>query len=425
MSKTASLLQRFFDASLIPADTGDERLDHYQSAADGLAARFLQVPQEAVAAGRVAVDPHCPATDPWFETVQIAVKEHWRTFLSNHHDAARLVSRGILLDALRQVAAKNEILACAIWYGGSSLLNHHGDGPEQAIIRDVYAQFGESCEEQASRAWRISGETSPKAPGTKVKLQPPKLVEVDQTALEHGLSDAAGPNDRQGQNHGNPNPYWTNAQSNWSFEFAPRAAMTIATEVNKVLKAATAGLKAVSEQIDGGLSKFAIDLARIASDSVRRSERLTGLVWWKNALYSPALERSYRGLDPVETALVLTSDLARLSDAPVPLSVEYFMRETLQALVPSCPHVTLVEFLAAAKASSLVAGCLPTVPAVAIRRVSLLELVALARQSDVAEDSLPARVGIGSSIPLPLTEWAVWLLRENLAAKLMAEQGEE
>lgn len=294
MSKTASLLQRFFDASLIPADTGDERLDHYQSAADGLAARFCLMPQEAVAAGRVAVDPHCPATDPWFETVQSAVKEHWRTFLSNHHDAARLVSRGILLDALRQAVAKNEILACAIWYSGSSLLNHHGDGPEQAIIREVYAKFGDSCEEQASKAWRNSGLVSPKAPGITVKLKVPKLVDVDKTALEHGLSDAVGPHDRQSQNYGNPNPHWPNANVNWSYEFAPRAAATIASEVNKALKEASAGIKAVGEQVDVGLSKFAIDLERVVSDSVRRSDRLTGLVWWKNALYSPALKRSYR-----------------------------------------------------------------------------------------------------------------------------------
>ena len=33
MSESPSLLQRFFDASLIPADTDDDRLGHYEAAA--------------------------------------------------------------------------------------------------------------------------------------------------------------------------------------------------------------------------------------------------------------------------------------------------------------------------------------------------------------------------------------------------------
>ena len=75
MSNTDTFLQRYFDASLIPADTTDERLGHYQAAATDLAKRFGEAPREAVSASRVAIDPKCPATDPWFAAVEEAERK--------------------------------------------------------------------------------------------------------------------------------------------------------------------------------------------------------------------------------------------------------------------------------------------------------------------------------------------------------------
>jgi hypothetical protein len=80
----SSLIQRFFDASLIPSDTTDERLGHYQSAATNLAGRFESEPELVPMAASVAIDSNCPASEPFFEVVEAAVKEHWKTFLVNN-----------------------------------------------------------------------------------------------------------------------------------------------------------------------------------------------------------------------------------------------------------------------------------------------------------------------------------------------------
>ena len=55
MNESPSLLQRFFDASLIPADTDDERLGHYQAAAVDLAKRFGETPSDAVSANLITM----------------------------------------------------------------------------------------------------------------------------------------------------------------------------------------------------------------------------------------------------------------------------------------------------------------------------------------------------------------------------------
>src|SRR5690349_13513567 len=136
MSESKSLLQRFFDASLIPSETTDERLKHYQAAAADLANRFGETARDAVSASRVAIDPNCPATDPWFNTVQDAVKVHWKTFLVKNHDAPRQICRATLLEALSKAAEEDWTATLAIWNAASSLLPHLGNGPEQAITRE-------------------------------------------------------------------------------------------------------------------------------------------------------------------------------------------------------------------------------------------------------------------------------------------------
>src|SRR4051812_47010771 len=114
MHMNQSLLQRFFDASLIPSETTDERLKHYQAAAADLATRFGASLRTAVSATRVAVDPNCPAMDPWFNIVQEAVKVHWKTFLVKHNDAPRQICRAILLEALNKAADENWTATLAI-----------------------------------------------------------------------------------------------------------------------------------------------------------------------------------------------------------------------------------------------------------------------------------------------------------------------
>lgn len=415
MTKHTSLLQRFFDASLIPADTGDERLEHYQKAATSLASRFEKNLVEASSAVRVAIDPQCPPSDPWFEVVQEAVKEHWKTFLLNHHDAPRQVCRGILLEALVKAAQEELTVSHVIWYSTASLLPHLGTGPEQAITRELIEKFGRVCEEDAAEKWQLA---AAKFPVLEAKLPSLKVGKLDEVELTKGLSDAAGPHDGNSQNHGSPNPYWPNQGAPWSHQFAPRAAKTIATEINKVLGGVATGLKGVADQLDPALTKFGVTVGKLVADSVARSERYTELVWWKQSLYSPGLKRSYRELSPTEMVVALTHDLAAIAPAPVPLSVEFFMRETLMNLTEADARLTLAEFRAGVKASSLVRNCLPAAPANDARRVSLPELLAL---DGHVTGTVIAHIGVKDVTALSLGDWAVWLLREHLAADLAAE----
>jgi hypothetical protein len=422
MSDQQSLLQRFFDESLIPSETTDERLKHYQAAAADLAKHFGESLLDAVSASRVAIDPNCPAIDPWFETVQDTVKIHWKTFLAKNHDAPRQICRAILLEALSKAAETDWTATLAIWNASSSLLPHLGDGPEMAITRKFLTELGVECENHSSEKWRSGANAAENLPKFEIKLPTIKAIQIDEAGLANGFSDAAGQHNASSQTFGNPNPHWPNQPTHWAYNFAPRAANAVATAVNKSLSATLPTIKGLSDQLAPALRKHANELSEWVVGSAQRNERFTALLWWKQALYSPSLQRSYRELSPAVTAVTLSFDLCSVSGAPVPLSVEYFLRETIRNLLPDNPKMTLAELAAAIKTDDAVEACLPEAPGGAPHRISLREFLAVARQDAPADATIPAYTGLIPSTSLPLSEWAVWLLRERLAEILIAPE---
>lgn len=420
MSESNSFLIKFFDASLIPADTNDDRLGHYQAAAADLAKRFSETPRDAVSASRVAIDPKCPASEPWFAVVQDAVKAHWKTFLANHHDAPRQICRVILLEALRIAVAENRNLSSAVWNATSSLLSHLGSGPEQTITRQFISRLGEECENYSSELWSLGGGVASNRSVFELKLPSLKATKVSEAELNKGLSDAAGPHNAKNKNFGNPNPHWPSNNAAWAEEFAQRAAKVIASEVNDALSALAPLLKGVNEQLEPALIQYASNLGEGLLKSTQKSERFTTLLWWKQALYSPSLKRSYRGISPIDLSIATSFDLSTVSAAPVPLSVEFFLREVIYALAPKNPLLTLAEMVDAIKTSDSIEPCLPSPPIDQMRRVSLREFLAIAREGIPADEMIPAYVGIEPTTAHTLSEWTVWLLRERLADLLVA-----
>lgn len=415
MKESQSLLQRFFDASLIPSETTDERLNHYQAAAADIAKRFGESPCDAVSASRVAIDPNCPATDPWFNTVQEAVKVHWKTFLVKNHDAPRQICRAILLEALSKAAEQNPLAPLVIWNASSSLLPHLGNGPEQVITREFISGLGDKSEIHSSEGWCNGTTTVKSLPEFEIKLPAMKAAEVDEAKLLKGLAAASGPTNEQGQPLPNSNRYWSNSGGSWSYDFSPRATKAIAAAINNATTETKPAVEEFSKQLAPALKKHASALYKWVMGSVERNQRLTSLLWWRQTLYSPSLRCSYRELSPAGTAIAISFDLGNVSGAPVPLSVEYFLRETMRNVLPENPKLTLAELVAAIKSSDVVGPCLPTTPTGIPHRISLREFLSVVRQEVPPENTTSAYVGIVSSTSLPISEWAVWLLRERLA----------
>jgi hypothetical protein len=325
-----------------------------------------------------------------------------------------------MLEALSKAAEEDWTATLAIWNASSSLLPHMGGGPEQVITREFISELGGECETHSSEEWQIGDTAAKNFPEFEIKLPAIKAIQVDEAELTNGFSDAAGQYNQNSQTFGNPNPHWPSQSQHWAWQFAPRAASAVATSVNKALAATSPAIKGLSDQLAPALKKHAKELGKWVIGSAQRNERFTALLWWKQALYSPSLQRSYRELSPAGAIITLSFDLGSVSGAPVPLSVESFLRETIRNLLPDNPKMTLAELVAATQAGDGIESCLPTAPDGTPHRVSLREFLSVARQAVPAHETVPAYTGVLPSTSLPISEWAVWLLRERLAEILTA-----
>ena len=406
----ASLIQRFFDASLIPADTTDERLGHYQSAAGDLAGRFEGEPELVPLVASVAIDPNCPATDPLFEVVEAAVKEHWKTFLVNNNDKPRQICRAILLESLEQRAEGNDLVAATIWNSSANLLGCVEGGQDQELVADFVRNMGQRCENYAASIWRSNQSSSDGLPPFELTIPAAKTSKVDQAALQAAWIDAAGPT--------TANRYQSNQGKPWSDVFVPLATTAIATAIDESVGSLSPTVKGLNKKLTTAINEHFDLISNWVANSQKSNERLTSLLWWKEALYSPCLKRGYRGLEPAELAFVSAHDLCQISGASIPQSVEYFLSETILKVFPKNPKLTLNQLVTAFKSSQFVGTVMDSFGEIEDGRISLSEFMSIASDKKILKTS-QARVGIKTSISLQVTDWAIWFLRDNVTRQLV------
>jgi len=415
----SSLIQRFFDASLIPADTTDERLGHYQSAATDLAGRFESEPELVPLVSSVAIDPNCPATEPLFAVVETAVKEHWKTFLVNNNDKPRQICRAIMLESLEKRAEGNDLVAATIWNASANLLGNVEGGLDQKLIESFVRGMGQRCETYAASVWHSNPNSPDGRPKLELTIPAAKASKVDQASLLAGLGDASGPTRKDGTSGQVKNQYWSNQQQHWSHQFAPIATAAIAAAIDGSVAGLSPTIKGLNKNLSSAINEHADLLSRWVVDCQKRNEKSTSLLWWKEAMYSPSLKRGYRGLKPADLALLSAHDLCLILGAPIPQSVEYFLSEAILKVYPKNPKLTLNQLITAFKSSKHAGTVIDSWGEVEEGRISLSDFISISASKNIAKSS-QARVGIKTSVALHLTEWAVWFLRDNVARQLVS-----
>jgi hypothetical protein len=428
---TNSLLQRFLDAGLFDIGDDDERLKIFQASATDLAKEIAEKPEKAICATLVAIDPAASDNDPVLEEAETAVKKHWQAFKNKYAERPKGLLRPVLLEALQAASADSPAIAAAIWYSGVSLLPFLEPHKERALVKEVFESMGTATEREAEKLWAPGAfDAELNLPKFSVKFGEHTNGKVDRKALEQGMTDAVGPQNQSGQAGKDPNQHWPNANHNWAYQFAPRAASAVASAVEKAIAPLAGQAAVISEQLEPALKKFGKEVnagvtnwVGAAVGSIRqRSE----LIWWKETLYSPTLRRSYRGLTPAEIAVTMAQDLHAIAPAPCPQSVEYFLRETLCASCPENPELSFAEILDAANRSNDLSKILvPAKQVIAPRRTSLLSTLSISRHTALKMDTLPACLGVRGDSKLPASELAVWLFRDAQALSLISDQSEK
>jgi hypothetical protein len=179
---------------------------------------------------------------------------------------------------------------------------------------------------------------------------------------------------------------------------------------------------AAHKNIETPVRTFGKELGAAVANSVNAGigsvSNRSALLWWKETLYSPELQKSYRELQPAEAALAMALDLNTMAPAPCPQSVQFFLREAVRAAGKHDTAVSVKELLTVISGSEVLKDFMPTVDV-----PPRPERVALLRATNIGHHVLQTGdlrhwLGVGGDLTLRVEDFAVWLFRDAQADSL-------
>ncbi len=425
MSAAANdLLQDFLNRGLLNIGADDVRLGYFREAAKSLADSWLNDQQKIIPAVLAALDPDVESADGTIRESEEALQSKWNTYRNAYPDSPRQFLRAIALEALRQVGQQSTECGGAIWLAGKSVVAYHDLRLEREVVEAVLRGLGDSHETAAQKLWTTRPTNS-----AEVKLPRLTVPKLDVKALTERIAAASGPHDAQGTAYKDPrNPHWSNSSPHWSHSFPAIAANGIADATNAVASAlmgnVTTGLKEFAGAVGSALETAEAQTG--ASGSLGKMR----LLWWRQAMYSPAAECGYRELAPLTAAALMAADLADETTAQTPTSVEYLLREAVREIAINDELRTNLNLRGAVTCATTgeggaalryalekhVTGAQPE----RRHRLPLVEVLAQTAQSgELEEGSLQAALGVKESSATTIADFAVWLFRDIQAKRLL------
>ena len=193
------------------------------------------------------------------------------------------------------------------------------------------------------------------------------------------------------------------------------------------VSAQDAGLSETVHNITTAISGHLADTIQTVSVATAGLQRRTNLLWWKEALFSPSVCRSYRDLPVFSAAALMAFDLHQQIPGSSPISVAAFLRETVTTLpgLDGNQKVTIRELVEDAGESCVLTDlrteAARLVPAPRGRGLLLGLIGHPELLSQIDDNGFRDLAGVESDTQLSLPDWSVWLLREFQAARTVVE----
>ncbi|MEL6928775.1 MAG: GTPase-associated system all-helical protein GASH, partial [Cyanobacteria bacterium J06600_6] len=331
------------------------------------------------------------------------------------------------LESLRELAKENTVIAALIWLTARDVVIHYQLDLEENVIINLLQELANSTEESAQLMWGINLEfQANQYRGTDITISVPKSDNISEENLKNALLRAAQHTNwaSYSQNIGD-NP--GNFNQNWAGFFSENAAKGIMREINSVLSHQSKSISAISTSIQKNLATyfaqlqpFFEDLNTSLSNSITSNNKRSELLWWKQSLYSPLLNTSYRNANLLDTVISMVLDLSEQVNAIYPESVDYLLRETLKEVHGEQVYEErlLTDWLKDIR--SLHKNIQLVMSEYALEgneRKSLLTAWCNIIQSDESRD-LSSETGINKKAKLTASDLAVWLFHGAQAHKL-------
>lgn len=292
----------------------------------------------------VAFDPKVSDIDPVVQLVEGFIIKKWAAFKNSvtaTKDKSTTYIRAVILESLSQLAKEDAATAALIWLTARDVVLYYHIGSEENIIRDFLQQLADQTEKNGQSMLEISNKfQANEFKGVEVSISGVKSVVINNAALKQSLLDAMVHSAWNTQGGGGKNPR-PQSHGNWEWPkfAAEHSAQGISEVVNSALSEQGKSLSSMSSSIQKSLDAyfaqiqpFFQNLNTSFATSITANNKRSELIWWKQSLYSPSLNTSYRSLDGLNKAICMALDLVQLVEAIYPESVDYLLRETIKSV---------------------------------------------------------------------------------------------
>lgn len=302
----ADMLHRYLSSGLLDIGDDDTRLLKLRDAAADLQKLFTTQPRIGLYHALTAYSENVDSDDQTFVEASKALSEHWNTYQNRYSDTPRTLFRAIAIQAVSEAAALSPDFEAAVGYGLRSLGEFPNSANEGPILEEFYRETSSKLEQRAVVTWGLR----PINPFAPLKPSTVTAPTVDRATLDAGMNSEAVTNT------------------------LTKLATGIVTDVNKSLKATT-------DQISSNVGPTQQALLNLAVSIFQRTE----LLWWKEARFSPILRKPYRDLPASAAAIFLALDLHTQLAGVAPLSVDFFLSETIAQLLGGQPKTTWAQLI--------------------------------------------------------------------------------
>ena len=421
MSET--VLLRFLGSGLVDVGGDDAKLGKLQATSAVIALVLKKAPSKVPNYSLIAFDSNAPSADPVVVEVLNALKENWPTYVNTFASTPITVLRAIILDALVEAAREDERAAVAFSASARNILQFMETGNELPIWVDVVNEIEAAVDSRAEQEWATPASINV----GQLELQSPPAIKignapgkVDRENLRSKLTAGAG------------GPQWPqNNPSAWAQQLGNGFAEAIGEAIDNVAAQSKVGpidLTAPLQQVTSAVSGYVSEALRAVSGATAGLQRRTNLIWWKQALFSPSKQKSYRAYPATIASALMALDLYQQIPMFSPASVSAFLEEAVRSLPPSpdAGERVLKDVLREACESAT----LDVVRAEAAKlfpsplgRSPVLALIAHPETCGaLKDDELRRIIGVSLDVQISDPQWASWLFRDLQAGRSTREQ---
>jgi len=421
---TENILQSYANHNLLDFEGGgNEEYTHLLKASEVLADEITNENIQAFALA--AINPHINIENSQLQEVQKIIQEEWKFFVKStkQTDIQRTILRVVVLNTLDYLIENDDKKAAILWlscqhvYQYANIANKN----EAKIIHDLIQKASERYSVLATEDFQIIapefGFDLPKVSSVKLPVNNERKADV----ILNKINDIPEiQSNVQKVNYTNIIYPSVSNFNTWYENFSSKLSTTLEELTTTEREAIKKYLQSVDKELKKVYQVFTEEIPNQIQTSLHSLSNNNNLIWWKETLFSNSLQDSYREKPDLVQVAAMAYDLAYDLNGYTPISVDFFLKETLQKVQPETTNVSLKDlsekFLSEENEFYL-SKVLPEKEIEKNTSLSLLDFLT-AKFHQKSKTNIATAIGIDETKKLTNAELLVWLFHDFQALKL-------